>query len=203
MTSFLRIAPATTVMLMWISGIVAQEPFGSGSRFEDMTSHVPETANAVVVIDASGIFGSEFAKREDWPDTRAERFASGATSIPPHAKRLVLAANLDADVMRATWEVSIMELDEQPDLASLAEKLGGALDNLQSLPAVRLPDDTFVIEFSDKLLGAMAPGNRQQISSWVKRLNRGLSPYLKESIADLDAKAQVIMAMDSGKRLFR
>ena len=98
--------------------------------------------------------------------------------------------------MRATWEVGILELDDQPDLSSLAERLGGSLDNLQSIPAVRLPDDTFVMEFSDKLLGAMAPGNRQQISFWVKRMNRGLSPYLKEAIADLDTKAQVIMALD-------
>jgi hypothetical protein len=97
--------------------------------------------------------------------------------------------------MRAKWEVGLTELDAPRLMTDLANQGGGTVDTLHSVPAVHLPDDSFLIQFPGGVLGAMAPGNRQQASYWISRPNRGLSPYLREAIHEIDSHA-IIMALD-------
>ena len=79
-------------------------------------------------------------------------------------------------------------------LSVLAEQFGGALDTVGSATAVRLGDDSFVVQLADNLLGAMKPGNRQQVSRWLSRENRSLSPYLQEGLGY--ANSEVLMILD-------
>jgi len=98
--------------------------------------------------------------------------------------------------MRPTWEVAVVEMESQTLMSGLARRLGGAPDTVSSLPAVRLPDDSFVVQFSNGLFGAMSPGNRQQVSRWIDHVNRGVSPYLQEGINYVESGAEVMMILD-------
>lgn len=117
-------------------------------------------------------------------------------SIPPLASSLVIAANLDIDVMRATWEVAVARMDASKSIEQYAQQFGGSVDQVGAVPAVRLPDDSFLLQFPDGILGALAPANRQKAGYWINRPNRGLSPYLTEAMADLDSNSQIVMAID-------
>ncbi len=190
MTSMLKAVFAATIISTSLVGSVAR------AQVSELVQYVPETANAVVVVDATAMFNSPIAKSEKWSDFRQKHFERGMTSIPPRATSLMIAAELDVDVMRANWEVAVAKMEAAKPIADYAKQLGGSVDQFGSIPAVRLPDDTFVLELADGVLGAMAPGNRQKVSYWVKRSNRALSPYLNQAIGDVDIKAQVVMALD-------
>ncbi len=190
MTILCRAVFAATIISTSFLGNVAR------AQIDELIQYVPETANAVVVVDAAAMFSSPIAKSENWQKFRQKHFEAGMTSIPPLATGLVIAAELDVDVMRANWEVAVAKMEAAKPIADYAKQLGGSVDKFGSVPAVRLPDDSFVLELADGVLGTMAPGNRQKVSYWVTRTNRALSPYLTEAIGDLDTKAQIVMALD-------
>lgn len=170
--------------------------FTYGKEFADLVKHVPDTANALVLVDAQSLFNSPVAKRGNWQASRESRFSAGLTSLPPKAGKMILGANIDVDLMAPTWEVAVVEMETETLMSTLAERSKGVLDTLSNRRAIRLPDDSFVLEFSDGTLGAMAPGNRQQVSQWINHVNRGPSSYLEQGIHYADANAQVIMLLD-------
>lgn len=191
MTGISRFFATSAVVLCWLSGNAAL------AQFESLLPHIPETANTVVLVDAEKMFSSQIAKAENWQAHREKHFAAGMTSIPPLAKSLVIAADLDPHAMRAKWEVAVANLDtSKKSMSDYAKQVGGSLDQLGPVQAVRLPDDTFLLQFPDGVFGAMAPGNRQKAGYWINRPSRGLSPYLTEAIDNIDTKAHIVMAMD-------
>lgn len=191
MTGKSRAVSTAAMTLICLLETVAQ------AQVDDLIRHVPETANAVVLVDADAMFSSQIAKAENWQAHRADNFAAGISSIPPLAKRLVIAADLDPHTMRAKWEVAVAKADtSRKSMSDYAKQVGGSLDQLGPVQAVRLPDDSFLLQFPDGSFGAMAPGDRQKASYWINRPNRGLSPYLTEALADIDSKAHIVMAFD-------
>lgn len=190
MSTISRAVVTAGLTLIWACGN------GAHAQLAKLIERLPETANAVVVVDAQAIFNSQIAKNENWQESRAERYASGMTAIPPKATGLAIATHLDIDLMRSEWEVAVVEMDAPRLITSLANQLGGAIDEVDGLPAVRLPDDSYLVEFTDGSLGAMSPGNRQKVAYWVNRPNRGLSPYLREAVAEAGSKAAIVMALD-------
>jgi hypothetical protein len=190
MNIMLKAVYTATILSTWLVGNVAR------AQVKELIQYVPETANAVVVVDATAMFSSPIAKSEKWQNYRQKHFEAGMTSIPPLATALVIAADLDVDVMRASWEVAVAKMETAKPIAEYAKQLAGSVDQFGSVPAVRLPDDSFVLELADGVLGTMAPANRQKVSYWVTRSNRTLSPYLTQAIGDLGSKAQIVMVLD-------
>lgn len=138
-----------------------------GAEFSKLIRRVPESANALVLVDADRIFGSGVAKNEKWELDRDERFKAGLTSIPPQADRVVIASQIDFEFMHPLWKFALVESERPKLLSTLAREYGGSLDKVVGMPAVRLPDDSFIVELSQHLRGGMAPANRQQTSRWV------------------------------------
>jgi len=188
--------------LQSIAGLLAicwsgVSPLAAAEDFEQMIRRVPETANALVLVDADRVFASPVAQEEKWQDDRAERFAAGLTAIPPKANRVVIAAQFDFEFMQPIWEFALVESEKPALLSTVAREFGGVLDKVVGMPAVRLPDDAFIVELSEHLRGAMTPANRQQTSRWVALANHNLSPYLTEAATFADKAAHVIMAFDT------
>jgi hypothetical protein len=191
MTRKARVVATATMALLCLLGSVAE------AQFDDLIRHVPESATAVVLVDADAMFSSQIAKAEGWQANRVEHFAAGMTSIPPLAKSLVIAAELDPHAMRAKWEVAVAKVDTSiKSMSDYAKQVGGSLDQLGPVQAVRLPDNSFLLQFPDGVVGAMAPGDRQKAGYWINRPNRGLSVYLTKALADIDSNAHIVMAMD-------
>ena len=128
------------------------------AQFEGLLEHVPETANAMVLVDAKALFASPIAKREDWQADRAKRFEGGLTSIPPKADVLVIASEMDVEQLHANWEVAVGKMQADVSVSSLASRYGAIPDQVDSVPVVRLPDGSFVVEFPDGVFGAMTTG---------------------------------------------
>jgi hypothetical protein len=181
-------------LVAFVACTASSEPLFA--QFDDLVRRVPDSANVVVLINAEKLFESSVSKTGNWQDDREERFDAGLTSIPPHAKQLVMAAQLDLEFMKPVWEVAMTRTDSIPAPATIARKFGGVTDSIGTLPAVRLPDDCFLVRFSDQVMGGMAPANRQQVSRWLNQTNGGLSSYLKQGLGYADRGTELIMALD-------
>jgi hypothetical protein len=164
--------------------------------FSKLIEYVPETANALILVDADSVFYSPIATREKWQERREEQFSEGFSGIPPNARKLIIEADLDPESMRPSWEVAVAQPKAVATLERIAIKFGGELDTVNSVPAARLQDDSFLVQFPNGMLGMMAPGNRQDVARWIDRQNRNLSPYLQRAVKYVEGTAQVIMAID-------
>ncbi len=170
-------------------------PRDISAQFDELIGHVPETANALVLVNAQKLFASPVAQQQNWQADRAKRFEGGLTGLPPKADLLVLAYDIDVEQMHANWEIAVAKMQADVSVASLAQQYKAIEDQIDSVPAVRLPDDSFVVEFGDSELGVMRPGNRQSVAAWITRTNHSLAPYLQEGVRFADEGAEIIMAI--------
>lgn len=166
-------------------------------QFDEMVKHIPGKANALALVNAEKLFASEVAKRQGWADGRGKRFESGLTCLPAKATRAVVASQLDLEMFRPAWDVAIIDFPTAPSLADIQQHFGGVEDTLAKTPALRVADDSYVVQFSNTMIGAMGPANRQVASSWLQGTDNVLSPYLREALGYADAGAEVILAIDA------
>lgn len=170
-------------------------------EFQDLINKIPRSANAVVLLNLEKAKNSPLGLKEDWKGKIESAFASGASRVPPQAARFVMASKIDFEFMEPIWEAAVMDLDEAIALGPLAKARGGTLDTIEGLAAVSLPNDTYLVQFGPKRLGAMAPGNRQEVVRWIRDVRKPspppLSPYLQRAAVYSDeAGSEIIMALD-------
>lgn len=162
--------------------------------------YVPADANAVILVDAEALFQTPLARRENWQKKAADRFVNQEISIPPEARRLVMASQLDlGGSLHPVWELGIVELERTPSLALIARRNGGELDTIAGLPAVRVGPRTLV-ELQNGLVLGTPESNRQTVSRWVSGLKGTsaprVSPILQNALDVSDRTSQLVLALD-------
>jgi hypothetical protein len=181
---------AVVVLLLWCVAATA------GAQFEVLAKRVPSAANALVLVNAQDLFGSQVAKGQNWQADRIKRFTSGLTDVPPGATQLVMAAQLDLASAQPAWRAAVIQLDATPSLPAVARQFGGTVDTVADLPAIRLADDSYIVQLADRLVGSLAPANRQALTRWLREPSGNLSPYLAEAVGYAVKGTEVIMALD-------
>lgn len=162
---------------------------------------IPADANSITSVDVEALFKTPLAMREGWRKRAGDRFVNQEINVPPEAKRVVMASQLDlGGTLNPAWELGIIELEKTPSFALIARRDGGQLDTIAGHSAIRLSSSKTGVELeSGVVLGTSEP-NRQVISRWVSSNKSGsalrLSPFLKDSLEKADRKAQVVMALD-------
>ncbi len=193
-----RALPATLALLLTVA--LAQCGFAA-DEFQALVNQIPRTANAVVLLNMEKLKNSRLGVKEGWNEKVSKAFEDGLVRVPPQATRFVMASQLDFEFNEPVWEAAVMDVDDSIDLASLAKARGGTLDTIEGLPALALPNDTYLVQLGPKTLGAMAPGNRQAVVRWIRDVRKSnpspLSPYLQKAAVYSDkAGSEIIMALD-------
>lgn len=172
----------------------------ASDEFQELVRLVPRSANAIVLLNVEKAKDSPMGLREDWKANIEKAFESGLIRVPPQATRFVLASQIDLEFMEPLWEAAIVDLDRHISLKQIAKRRGGMLDTIENLPALALPNDTYLVKFGPKTLGAMGPANRQAVVRWIRDVRKpssSLSPYLQQAaVFSDDTGSQVIMAVD-------
>ena len=173
----------------------------AADAFQELVNRIPRSANAVVLLNLEKAKQSPLGLKEDWKGKIQDAFAAGAARVPPQAARFVMASQIDFEFMEPLWEAAVMDLDEAIPLGPLAKARGGTLETIEGLPALSLPNDTYLVQFGPKTLGAMAPGNRQAVVRWIREVRKPspppLSRYLQKAAVYSDKTgSEIIMALD-------
>lgn len=182
---------AAAVVFWWVSVAGSAQ-----AQFDELFGHLPDSTNALVLFNIQKLLDSPMARQEGWREDAGKRFTAGLISIPPGASQLVIAAQMDFRTMRPIWELALLRMDSTPPLSELARRYGGTIDTVAGAAALRLPDDSYLVRFSDRCLGGFTPANRQMVSQWIRGSGKNLSPYLQEAAGYATAGTQMIMALD-------
>ncbi len=167
--------------------------------FDRLVKMLPRSANAVVILNIDKAMASPMGKFEGWQQDVEKSFEAGITRVPPQAKRFVLGAELDFDYLKPLWEAAVIDSREPVSTATIAKKRGGQTDTIESLAAVALPEDVYLIQFDETTIGAIGPANRKMATGWLRDMKAGLnlSSYLAKaaSYSD-DTRSDIIVAVD-------
>jgi hypothetical protein len=170
------------------------------AQFRELVAKLPKSANAVLLLNVDKALDSPMGIREGWKKKIEKSFASGMIRVPPQATDFVLASQIDLEFMQPIWSAAVMNLSENVSIPQIAERRGGTLDQLENLSGAALPNDTYVVRFAPRTVGAMQPANRQSVLRWIREVQGGkgeVSPYLQKAAGySDDAATDIIMAID-------
>jgi hypothetical protein len=181
--------------------VVACCASASQAQFEELVDKVPASANAIFLLNVDKVLSSPAAAKNNWKEKVQEAYASGVTILPPQASQAVLSASFDLESTHTLWESAIMRLRNEPALDTVARMSRGSVEEIDGIQSVALPGDAYLVQFANKIVGAMAPANRQAMARWLReikgRKGSGLSPYLAEAFAFAnDLGTPIVLALD-------
>lgn len=177
------------------------EPGEAYGQFEHLAGRIPADANVAVFVNGESIFTSPIAQQQGWGKNRQKMYDAGLAFLPPRAQTGVLAAHLDLQLMLPLWELSLFQFDQEFKAVDIAGHTGGQLDKIISTPVVATGRDSYIVPFSDSVVGMMMPADRQKVGRWIRDYSStrtpSLSPYLAEAYHFANEhKTPVVMAMD-------
>jgi len=188
----LRLLPTAFFLLGAVSSLATP----AYADFLDMLRRVPAEANVLMLIDAEQVAASPLATREGWREKREADYEARPLTFPPHATKLVRAAQFDMDTHESKWQIAILEAARIPTLDQIAKKAQGYLDTVANTSAVWSPRGWYGFKLNDHALGVMFPPNRQYLARWIKSPPGRMSPYLQRAADRKNAKSQVVLAID-------
>jgi hypothetical protein len=201
LTKLSCILPVRRRRAILLVALLAACPSLGYAQFRELVNQVPRSANAIVILNMEKAKKSPMGLREDWTGKVEKAFEDGIVRVPSQATHFVLAAQIDFEFLQPIWEAALFDLDQEISMEQIAQSRHGMPDTIEKLPAVRLPNDTYLVQLGPHTLGAMGPGNRQVVSRWIREVRGSsppsLSPYLKKAAVYSDkAGTEIIMAID-------
>lgn len=181
--------------------LTLMRPAPARGQLQHLAKRAPSVTNALVIVDRKAVVASPLAVQEQWGEQIREAHRAGAIAVPPQAELFLMAAEIDYEFMQPIWEVAAAYLSERVTMDDVAARTGGRLDRLAGLDAVERPNDSFVVAFGPRLVGAMAPANRQQVMRWARQSRSkrepDVGPFLAEAVAAASKPAnQIVVAFD-------
>lgn len=188
---FVRTLSLATVMCC------SQLPARAGDA--ELLSRLPHGANAIVIIDVEQILSSPMGVKGHWKENLKNAYAEKPLIVPPNASRLALASMINPSTMQPEWEVSVMELRTTPSMKKIARAEDGFQETIADKQAVWSPIDAYFLRLDSRMIGTVAPANRQFAARWARdggSQAANLTPYIQQAAGLMDAKTSYLFAMD-------
>ncbi len=180
--------------------IVLIQPQWSRGQFHNLVEHLPEDANTLMLFNMEAILATPMAVQGKWKERDESDFSSGLLIVPPQTLHLVMASQMDVELMQPHWNASVMDLSEEPSMMTVTERYGGNVDEIGGQEAAVLPNNTYVIKFGKFIAGTMYPADRQKTTRWVDNVfalkgRKPLAPYLAET-ENYAKNTPILLAID-------
>jgi hypothetical protein len=187
-----RLAAALAVALLTATAAPA-------APLDDMLRRIPDTANAVSLINVRALYGSPLGVSRNWQQRIQQNYAEGLSSLPPTVERVLVAQHIDPATMAHTYKITLLLMNQNVTPAQVASREGGALDQVGGLSVV-LSRGSYFIPFTPRLVAEAHPADRQRLARWLDFCQRNtkpvISPYLQEAVAGASFGAVAVMAVD-------
>ncbi len=175
-------------------------PNHASADFAELLKQIPDGANALIMIKTAGIEqkASRDNQRAIHNFAEAARFWPAIKSWEP--QRLVIAAEMDIQLMSPQWQMACIEFALPPDLERLAKSTNGVADNLLGYDVIWL-ETACILASGKNQLTLVTPLNRQSATRWLRRIQTQnsieLSPFLAE-VAETAAadSTDITLALD-------
>lgn len=182
-----RIALATGLALLILSGGVSPPLARAAGPFDDLLIRTSSNTNVLVLVDVKSAFASPLAKAEKWNE-RVQAGTHGALGfVPPDAEVVVIAGEVNLTTLVRDFQIGLVRVRNVPSMAELATREGGTSDEIAGRLAVLSPRDVYFTTFSGRELVALYPADRQYVARYLRSAMAAkeapLHPFLKQAAA--------------------
>ena len=180
--------------------------FGSATaasaNYFELLRRVPDSSNAVILIDVERILMSPIAMKEKWRN-KANSGDAGSLHFPVTSERYLLASNLNyVGNFENIWDIALIETTHDVSLPQLSKLEGGYLDTIEGEQVAYSPRAAFFVAIKPTILGVSFPANRQDLKRWIRSLKGRETPqiseYLQNAVTLGHGKDQIVAAFDVG-----
>lgn len=185
---------AVIAAAMLISG-----PARAQNGTAELLKFLPDSTNALVVVDLAGLKLSPLGVKENWAQKQEQRYLAGVSTFPPLANRFVMGALLELSSMQCEWAIGVARMERSMPINAVARAEAAPPDELSGYQIALSPRNAYFVGLAPNLVAAYSPANRQHLGRWLRfaKANGGvaISPYLVAA-ARPSEPAQVVMAID-------
>lgn len=188
------------ITILCLSGVLLQHGSKAEAQFLNEIKWIPAHANCLILVNADQIYNSPLAQRENWAADRQGAFQQGLTIVPANAGKVMLASQMDFELMDTIWTTGIFsKINSDQGLAKLAAQTERQLEKLGEHEALELPGDVYAVQLEEGVVGVMAPANRQNTIRWLRDGDSGMvrvPQYLSDAAKFADRNADLIISFD-------
>lgn len=169
---------------------------------DELLNRIPNTANAIMVIDVEATLASPLAKKQGWQAKFSQEIANRPLMLPSEASRVVVASELDfGSAFTPRWELAMMKTPQPLAARDIARAEGGYAETIEGRPAVWAPSDAYFVSLEAQVLGAVHPADRQWVARWVRSVNLErtspvISYFLQQSAEKAGKTSPIVLAID-------
>jgi hypothetical protein len=162
--------PSAMILLMATGSATA--------NYYELLRRVPDSANAIILIDVERMLMSPIAMKEKWRD-KANTSDRETLHFPINSVRYMLASKLNAVAnFEDLWDVALIESIDTVSLPYLSKMEGGYLDSVEGQQVAYSPRNAFFVSLTPKIVGASFPANRQDLGRWLRSQKRFEKPQV-------------------------
>lgn len=179
--------------------VAASRGLAADNDTQVLLRDLPDTTNAIIVVNLQGLKLSPVGVRENWGKTYDTCYAAGTCSFPPQTRKLVQGALVDLGSLSGQWAIGLARMERPTSMATVTRTEASTPDQLQGYPITLSSRHAYFAEIEPDLIGILWPANRQHLGQWLRFVRRNkevvLSSYLAQAAAP-EEPSQVIMALD-------
>jgi hypothetical protein len=174
---------------------------GNSRVFGELLKRIPEQANVLMLVNVDGLFDSPMGRRENWRQQVVEN-ARDRFGLAGEFSKSAVAVGLDFSSTAERWKVGMVELrrDVPINLERQAAREGGYVETIENMPVAWTPRGFYLFDFPDKIVGFVAPTDRQAVVKWIQSAldhPRNFPPsFADRAIFRADAGAQIVLALN-------
>ncbi|RPI81589.1 MAG: hypothetical protein EHM42_10420, partial [Planctomycetaceae bacterium] len=136
------------IVLTVLLGCLA--PAGAGRveavEFSAMLKRVPGETNLLVMVDAERLMASPIAQEREWQKKRATDAQLRVVLLPPGAKKLIRAVQVDLHARDHSTEITLVDFPKAPPFEKVAERHQGYIEKISNVDAVWLPQGAYGVK---------------------------------------------------------
>jgi hypothetical protein len=162
--------------------------------FEALARRLPETGNALGLIDFKAILDAPLARAENW-SSKAELI-----NLPSSISRLALSGAFSPAVAQHEWRYGVAELTGPLEIDELARKVGGAATTIADRPALMTMEQMAFVQLAPTEIALDFAANRQDLTRWIRVAQSNTTLVLSEYLRDfvkVNAAAPIRFALDT------
>jgi hypothetical protein len=189
------------IVLTLVAGVATTaRAQGASRKYGDLLKRLPERANVLLLVDVDALYKSPLGKREKWQDKAADR-PTGVLGLSNDVAKVAVAMQIDFQTLEERWKLGMLQpLVSPPKLSVLAAREGGYVEQIQAQSVAWTPRNFYLLAFPDKIVGFVAPANRQAISQGLLATiikPRTFPPsWADRAIQRADGGSPIVLAVD-------
>jgi hypothetical protein len=169
---------------------------GQADDYTDSLKLIPESANAVSVIDVDALYKSPRSLREGWAK---EQEIAGSIHLPSSVRLLVMGYDVNQGNKNDSWRVGLATLKKQVPMKDIATKEQGQIENVSGQTVVHSHRNCYFVDMGPASVGISYPADRQRTARWLHFAKGAKKPvvstYLQNAVA-ADRGEHIITAFD-------